>query len=159
MEKKRHYYMVALASERGKRISELLAKGREAADAADLLAKELGAESRTDRPGSLLPGVGIGSLSFKRRPSSKRYIPIGAGEYIPDMKRKEGFEIGRRIGKLPDISGFDFCVAFGISVDKKVTPEWYVCKGIVYLSCPYTMGEEYTAITEEEFELHKGEAE
>lgn len=156
---RRHHYMVQLSSERGKRISEFFDKGRKAALAAEELAKELGADGHTDRPGRLYPGAGIGSLVFGKRPSSKRYLSIGAGEYIPNMKRKEGMDIAKRIARLPDVTGFDFCVAFGIPVDKKVTPKWYVYGGAVYLSSPYPLGEEYDAIDEDEFEKHKEEAE
>lgn len=155
----RYFYKAPLSSERGKSIKNFFEKGKKAALAADELAEELGADGRTDRPGRLYPGVGIGSLVFAKRPSSKRYLPIGGDEYVPNIKRKEGYGIGKRIGSLPTVTGFDFCVAFGIPVDKKVTPKWYVYGGDIYLSSPYPLGEEYTVITEEEFELHKENAE
>ena len=159
MGQKTHFYKIPLSSERGKSIKNFLEKGKEAALAAEELAKELGADGHTDCPGRLYPGIGIGSLVFGKRPSSKRYLSIGEGEYIPNMKRKEGMEIAKRIARLPYVTGFDFCVAFGIPVDKKVTPKWYVYDGSVYLSSPYPLGEEYIVITEEVFEKHKEEAE
>ena len=97
-----------------------------------------------------------GSIIMNVRQSQ---VEIGEGEYIPNMKRKEGMEIAKRIARLPYVTGFDFCVAFGIPVDKKVTPKWYVYDGSVYLSSPYPLGEEYIVITEEVFEKHKEEAE
>ena len=156
---KTHFYRIPFSSERGKSIKNFFGKGKEAALAAEELAKELGADGYTDRPGRLYPGIGIGSLVFGKRPSSKRYLPIGEGEYIPNMKRKEGMEIAKRIARLPYVTGFDFCVAFGIPVDKKVTPKWYVYGGAVYLSSHYPLGEEYAVITEDEFEKHREEAE
>lgn len=70
MEEKRYYYKVSLSNtHRGRCIQELIDKGNRAVEAANELAASLGAESRTDRPGRLFPGVGIGSLKFHRVPN------------------------------------------------------------------------------------------
>lgn len=153
------YYSVPLDSARGKRIAEFISFGRKASEAADRLASKLGADSRTDRPGRLFPGVGIGSLKFSARPDKKKYRSIGKGEYIPNFNTPSGMELARQIARLPDITAIDFCAAFGISADKKATPEWFVSKGKVFISSHYRMGEEYMPIPQTEFESEKANAE
>ena len=89
MEEKRYYYKVSLSNtHRGRCIQELIEKGNRAVEAANELAASLGAESRTDRPGRLFPGVGIGSLKFHRVPNLFAYQFIGKGEYIPNMQNE-----------------------------------------------------------------------
>lgn len=152
----RSFYKIALSSDRGLQIANLIEKGKKAAEAADRLAEELGAKSRTDRPGRLFPGVGIGSLVFRKWPG-EAYASIGKKEYIPNMKSKEGIEIARQIGRLPDVSGIDVCAAFGISADKETAPEWFTYGEAVYLSSSYSLNDEYEPIPEPEYRRAKDE--
>ena len=151
-EEKKYYYKVSLDSGRGEKIQGFLDKGKEAAEAANRLAKELGADERTDRPGCLCPGVGIGSLVFYQWPGGKRYTSIGSNEYIPNINREQGKEIAKRIKALPDVSSMDFRIAFGIPADKEKTPAWFVWERFVYLCSGYKLGEEYTIILQAEFD-------
>lgn len=156
MEEKKYYYKTPLSSARGKKIQEFINKGKEAAAAAENLAKELGASGYTDRPGCLYPGVGIGSLVFKRYPGGKRYLSIGSKEYIPNMYREKGKEIAKRIMKLPDVSVRDFRIAFGIPIDKDRSPAWFVSSDeVVYLCSPYQLGEDYETASSTEFDIMK----
>ena len=153
MEEKRYYYKVSLSdTHRGRCIREFMEKGKKAAEAADRLAAELGAESRTDRPGCLYPGVGIGSLKFKRVPNLFAYQFIGKGEYIPNMQNEKGQAIARKIVDLPDVTSNDFRVAFGIPVNQNRTPQWFVYKEKAYLCSRYPLGEEYETILQKEFD-------
>ena len=153
MEDKRYYYKVSLAdTKRGHCISEFIERGKAAAKAADELAEELGAESRTDRPGCLYPGVGIGSLTFRSVPNLFAYQFIGKGEYIPNMQNEKGQEIARRIVELPDVTSADFRVAFGIPINQARTPQWFIYRGKAYLCSRYRLGEEYEEILQQEFE-------
>lgn len=153
MEEKRYYYKVNLErNHRGRCISEFMEKGKRAALAADRLAEELGAEWRTERPECLYPGVGIGSLKFKRVPSLNAYTSIGKGEYIPNMETEEGKAIARQIMKLPDVTSMYFRVAFGIPAHQSRTPQWFVYNGKAYLCSRYPLGEEYESILQREFD-------
>lgn len=159
MEEKRYYYKVSLAdTHRGRCISEFMEKGKKAAEAADSLAAELGAESRTDRPGCLYPGVGIGSLTFRRVPNLFAYQFIGKGEYIPNMQNEKGKEIARKIVELPDVTSDDFRIAFGIPANQTRTPQWFVYKGKAYLCSRYQLGEEYETILKQKFESKRKKA-
>lgn len=156
MEEKRYYYKVSLTdTHRGRCISEFLEKGKKAAEAADKLAAELGAEARTDRPGCLYPGVGIGSLKFKGCPNLFAYEYIGKGEYIPNMNNEKGKEIAQKIIRLPDVRSDDFRVAFGIPINQSRTPQWFIYRGRVYLCSRYSLGQEYETILQQEFESKK----
>lgn len=153
MEEKRYYYKVSLNNtHRGRCIVEFMEKGKKAVEAADRLAAELGAESRTDRPGCLYPGVGIGSLKFRSVPNLFAYQFIGKGEYIPNMQSEAGQKIVKRIISLPDVTSDDFRIAFGIPVNQNRTPQWFVYRGKVYLCSRYPLGEEYETILRQEFE-------
>lgn len=147
----KHYYKVNKETHRGRCICELIEKGKKMAQATEKLALELGADSYTDRPGTLFPGMGIGSLIFKRMPNLWKYQSIGQGEYIPNMKTEEGKEIAKRISKLPELSADDYRIAFGIPINKSKTPAWFMYGKFFYLCSTYTLGEEYTAIVEQEF--------
>lgn len=153
MEEKRYYYKISLeGTHRGRCICEFMDKGKKAASAADSLAAELGAEARTDRPGCLYPGVGIGSLKFKSVPNLFAYQFIGKGEYIPNMQNEKGQAIAKRIMDLPDVTSNDFRIAFGIPLNEIYTPKWFVYKGKAYLRSRYQMGEEYETILKQEFD-------
>lgn len=153
MEEKRYYYKVSLSNtHRGRCIQELIDKGNRAVEAANELAACLGAESRTDRPGRLFPGVGIGSLKFHRVPNLFAYQFIGKGEYIPNMQNEKGKEIARKIMDLPDVTSDDFRVAFGIPINRQHTPQWFIYNGKAYLCSRYPLDEEYETILQQEFE-------
>lgn len=154
--KNHSFYKVSLQSARGEAISALLEKAKLAAEAADQLTKELGAESRTESPAALCPGVGIGSLIFERAQSSKKYRHIGSRgrlqEYIPNMDEKKGKEIARRIYHLPGIDAEEYRAAFGLPADVKVSPSWFISADTMFLKCAYELSEEFVPIGEEEFE-------
>lgn len=154
--KNHSFYKLSLQSARGERIGQLLAKAKSAAEAADRLTLELGAESRTESPGSVLPGVGIGSLIFRRAQSAKKYLRIGSREkmteYIPNMAEQKGKDIARRIYELPTITAAEYREAFGIADKEDRTPAWFISADTMFLRCCYGLGEEFVVISQEEFE-------
>lgn len=157
------FYKVPLLSHRGEKITALLQLARSAAEAADALTLGLGAESRTESPRALCPGVGIGSLIFKRAQSSKKYMCIGSRgklqEYVPNMNEKKGLAIARRIYDLPCVTPKQLREAFGLPNDAEVSPSWFMNAESVFLKCCYVLGEEFVPITEEEFARERAEVE
>lgn len=151
------YYKILLEEhERGMAISLFLEKMKELGKAADQLARELGAESRTEAPNATCAGLGIGSLIFTKPQSSKKYQRIGSRgkkiEYIPNMNQVKGKKIAGRIADLPTMSSAEFRASFGIPKDATLSPAWFVSGNFMYLKCRYAMGEEFVAIEEKEFE-------
>lgn len=159
MEGKKYYYKVEISTSRGMQIKEFLQKGIKAIREADRLAKNLGAVSRTDSPGCLIPGVGIGSLVFEKKPDRITYMSIGNNEYVPNPKTDEGRKLLRKISKLPMLTPFDALLAFGIPVNQNRTPAWFQEKNFFYLCCSYKLGPEYTEILSHEFEQKKKQLE
>lgn len=147
----KHFYKVKLDTHRGRCISEYIEKGKKAAQAAEELMTELGADGYTDCPRALYPGVGIGSLIFDKTPNLWQYESIGKGEYIPNRKTDAGKEVAKRITALPEISSDDFRLAFGIPVNQFKTPAWFIYNERVYVCSSYSLGSEYTKIVESEF--------
>lgn len=151
MGEKHYYYKVKLDTHRGRCISELIEKGKKAAQAAEELMTELGASGYTDSPRALYPGVGIGSLVFKGVPNLWQFESIGKGEFIPNRKTDAGKEVAKRIAALPEVSSDDFRLAFGIPVNQSKTPAWFIYNEKVYVCSSYSLGTEYTQIVESEF--------
>ncbi len=155
MGEKHYYYKVKLDTHRGRCISELIEKGKKAAQAAEELMTELGASGYTDSPRALYPGVGIGSLVFKGVPNLWQFESIGKGEFIPNRKTDAGKEVAKRIAALPEVSSDDFRLAFGIPVNQSKTPAWFIYNEKVYVCSSYSLGTEYTQIVESEFMAKK----
>ena len=154
--KNHSFYKVSLASARGEAINSLLEKAKSAAKAADDLTLALGAESRTEAPNALCPGVGIGSLIFGRAQSSKKYKLIGnrgkMQEYIPNMDEPKGKEISRRIYLLPVITPDEYRAAFCLPDEVGMAPSWFLSGDTMFLKCAYGLSEEFVPVTEREFE-------
>lgn len=157
--KNHSFYKVPMQSDRGKKIGRLLEQAHAAAEAADRLTVELGAESRTEAPNAVCPGLGIGSLIFRRARSSKKYQCIGSvgksSEYIPNMYEPKGKEIARRIYDLPTVTPEEFRSAFSLPDDVEVSPSWFISGDTMFLKCCYALSEEFVPIEEEAFEQER----
>lgn len=150
------YYKVSLSSDRGRKIEKFILTAEAAIRAADSLAKELGAEARTESPGAVYPGLGIGSLIFRKPQHRKRYECIGKSEngieYIPNAKEKKGIDVMKKIYDLPYVGSRDIKEAFGIDGNETKSPLWFIQEKDVFLRCEYSLCDDYLSIEKEEFE-------
>lgn len=151
-----HYYKVSLSSDRGQKIEKFISMAESAVHAADTLTKELGAEARTEAPGAVYPGLGIGSLIFRKQQHRKRYECIGKSkngiEYIPNAKENKGIDIIKKIYALPYVGSRDIKEAFGIDGNETKSPLWFIHNNEVFLRCEYELCDDYISIEKAEFE-------
>lgn len=150
------YYKVPLSSKRGQKIEKFVSTAESAIRAADALTKELGAEARTESPGAVYPGLGIGSLIFKRPQHCKRYECIGKVEngieYIPNAKEQKGIDVMKKIYALPYVGSRDIKEAFGIDGRETKSPLWFIYNNEVFLRCEYKLCADYFPIEKDVFD-------
>lgn len=133
----KYFYRIPTESAVGKKMKELISKGKEAWKAAAELAKELGAARFTPNPAFLIGG--IGQLYFTKKPNERAYETIRRrGRYFecyPNRGKEAGAKIFERILQLPAVHFKELELIFGkMEQGFFLTPAFFDYREDIYLA-------------------------